>query len=301
MPTKEDALQVVLASYEDLLKQVRHFADRSSDCDIDTTSALEGVAALRRVVAEAKVTATSLPPPDSYPGNQAETSGPQLKLAGRAPTQAEWAHVRSRIIGYNDAVLSGVKEQLAELLDLEADDFDSILADRFYVEKCSCCGHWFTKSDCCLDDGHGNFECRNCHNSVAALECAPEGTPCNLCQTNTWPHAGALPQCGFSTGVFSTNNGGCLLLSKILALVDEGRRELPEGVAYQFCGGQKYATVNVNDVGTPKDEPFAVALWVTWYKDRESVDGLWLMSDSAAPRPPTEAELTAILEHYANR
>jgi hypothetical protein len=42
-------------------------------------------------------------------------------------------------------------------------------------------------------------------------------------------------------------------------------------------------------------------LYVTWYKRRGRTGGMWLIGDedSGPPRPPTEAEVLAIVAHYS--
>lgn len=79
-----------------------------------------------------------------------------------ASPQILFDQVRSQVIGYSDAALTGVKERLAEELDVDAGDLDGVLADRFRAERCTCCGHWFDQADCDVDDGRGGFECTSC-------------------------------------------------------------------------------------------------------------------------------------------
>lgn len=79
-----------------------------------------------------------------------------------APTAEQYESVRSRVLGYSDAVLLNVKESIAEELNIDSSDADAILANEFQLERCSCCGHWFDKSECKDDDGHGGFECADC-------------------------------------------------------------------------------------------------------------------------------------------
>lgn len=73
-----------------------------------------------------------------------------------------FARVRGLVLGYCDATLGAVKEQIAEELDVDASDLDAVLADQFQAERCTCCGHWFDRHHCNHDDGHGGFECGQC-------------------------------------------------------------------------------------------------------------------------------------------
>lgn len=72
---------------------------------------------------------------------------------------------------------------------------------------------------------------------------------------------------------------------------------MSDGVTYQFCDNQKYASVNISNVDID-GEPLGLTLWVSWYKDRGTTDALWLLDDVKAPRHPTEEEVRAILAYY---
>lgn len=66
-----------------------------------------------------------------------------------------------------------------------------------------------------------------------------------------------------------------------------------KAVDYRYCDDQKYATVFVDEIDGADG---ALALWVTWYKDRGRTDGMWLLSSSKPPRAPTESECLAIVQ-----
>lgn len=76
------------------------------------------------------------------------------------PTREQWASVRSRLIGYNDAALTTVKEALAD--ELNCMDLEVVLAERFGLELCAGCGYWFDKRDCSHYNGRGGYECQSC-------------------------------------------------------------------------------------------------------------------------------------------
>lgn len=69
--------------------------------------------------------------------------------------------VRS-MVGYSDATLGSAKMALAEQLEVDPSDLDAVLADRFALQLCTSCGHWFHARDCSHDDGQGGFTCRPC-------------------------------------------------------------------------------------------------------------------------------------------
>lgn len=79
-----------------------------------------------------------------------------------APTGQQFRDVRARVLGYSDASLARTKEALADELGADASDMDAVLADNFQAERCTSCGHWFDKRDCCTDDRCGGFECAVC-------------------------------------------------------------------------------------------------------------------------------------------
>lgn len=115
--------------------------------------------------------------------------------------------------------------------------------------------------------------------------CRVEGQVCD----KTWN--GSDPKCGFETGLF-TEDWNCGLVSRIRAIVYEGQEGSP-GVAYQYCDDQKYATVCVDDC-----EVDALALWVSWYKNRGGTDAMWLLDSEGLPRSPAPHELVKIANYY---
>lgn len=76
------------------------------------------------------------------------------------PTSQQWDDVRSRVIGYSDAVLLATKEAIGD--ELGVMDVDAVLCDCFNLEPCAECGHWFDKRDCAHYNGRGGFECASC-------------------------------------------------------------------------------------------------------------------------------------------
>lgn len=124
-------------------------------------------------------------------------------------------------------------------------------------------------------------------------------TPCKLCKERGQTWNGGAPQCAFVGDL--SDNWNCATLNAIRDICYEGQREMPVGVDYQYCEDQKYATVKIDDVRDGRGNRIGLALWVSWYKSRGKTDALWILSDDAPPREPTEAELTAIIAHYARR
>lgn len=120
---------------------------------------------------------------------------------------------------------------------------------------------------------------------------------CAACLKRGQTWSGSAPACAFEGESFSAVNWNCATVNAVRDLVYEGQKKLPYGVAYQYCEDQKYATVYIDHI---EDLPSgrALTLWVTWYKSRGGTDALWLLDDSSAPRPPTEADCLAILAAY---
>ena len=87
----------------------------------------------------------------------------------------------------------------------------------------------------------------------------------------------------------------CGTVGLIRDLVYEGKERL-EGIDYQYCDDQKYATIKIDDVHI-NDNYIGYALWLTWYKQRGHTDNI-LILDSEGARKPTEQELLEIYKHY---
>ncbi len=120
---------------------------------------------------------------------------------------------------------------------------------------------------------------------------------CMACAARGKTWNGSDPRCAFESGVFSAENWNCATLNALRELVYEGQNPMPAGIDYRYCEDQKYATVCIDAVELD-GERIALALWVSWYKSRGATEALWLLSESTAPRAPTERELLAILAHY---
>lgn len=125
---------------------------------------------------------------------------------------------------------------------------------------------------------------------------------CKACAERGKPWAGDNPRCGFTgpNQSFVPDNWSCATLDRLRELVYEGQVSLPAGVDYQYCDDQKYATVNIDTV-TLEDERIGLALWVSWYKSRGTTDAVWVLDNDRPPRPPTEAEVLAIVAHFEQR
>lgn len=117
---------------------------------------------------------------------------------------------------------------------------------------------------------------------------------CQACQQRGKTWQGEDPRCAFEGGAFSADNWSCATAGLIRDLCYEGKT-LPHGVAYQYCGDQKYATIKTEHVDGISG---ALALWVTWYKSRGTTDAMWLLFDDQPPRAPTEAECLLIAQAY---
>lgn len=118
---------------------------------------------------------------------------------------------------------------------------------------------------------------------------------CLLCKNNPHPKGNDPRKCAFD-GTFQ-NNWNCGTINLIRELTFEGQPTIP-GIEYHFCDEQKYATVRISEVENESGDRFGLALWLTWYKSRGSTEAMWILSDKAPPRLPTEQELLAIHTYY---
>lgn len=131
------------------------------------------------------------------------------------------------------------------------------------------------------------------HSTHTCVACATRG--------KTWE--GSDPRCAFTGGetanarVFNPDNWNCATLNRLRTLVYEGQSPMPAGVDYQYCSDQKYATVCIEDIEL-EGKPIGLALWVAWYKSQGQTEAVWILDSEGPPRPPTEAEMVTILEHY---
>jgi len=116
---------------------------------------------------------------------------------------------------------------------------------------------------------------------------------CKLCEKRGKTWNGSEPTCAFSRRCFS-DNWNCATVNAVRDICYEGQ-ELKNGIDYQYCEDDKYATIKVDHVeldGSP------LALWVSWYKNRGSTQAMWLLFDKFPPRMPTELECLAIVAAY---
>ncbi len=116
---------------------------------------------------------------------------------------------------------------------------------------------------------------------------------CALCSKRIKDWNAPISRCAFSYGVFSSENWNCATVNAIREICNG---DFP-GVDYQFCDDQNYATVKVDELEIDS----ALALWVTWYKDRGKTDGMWLMFSDQPPRPPTQQEAAIVIQAFQRR
>ncbi len=117
---------------------------------------------------------------------------------------------------------------------------------------------------------------------------------CVACDNRGKTWKGSDPKCAFDCGVFG-DNWNCATVGMIRDICYEGQSSIPDGVDYQYCEDDKYATIKTDDIdidGRP------LALWVSWYKSRGSTQAMWLLFDSGPPRHPTELECLLIVDFY---
>ena len=127
--------------------------------------------------------------------------------------------------------------------------------------------------------------------------------PCKLCQERVKDWSVDDPQCAFEDGMFSADNWNCATANAIRDICYEGQEPMPSGVDYRYCEDQKYATIWLSELCDNLDERatpmlLGLALWVSWYKNRGRTEAMWLLDNDMPPRPPTEAECLAIIDHY---
>lgn len=118
---------------------------------------------------------------------------------------------------------------------------------------------------------------------------------CEQCKKRGKTWDGSDPKCAFERGAFHPENWSCATVDALRDLVYEGQVQMPAGVDFRNSEDQKYATVKVDHI---EGAGGALALWLTWYKNRCRTDGAWLMFSDQPPRPPTEAEVMAVVRHY---
>lgn len=119
---------------------------------------------------------------------------------------------------------------------------------------------------------------------------------CKACKERGKTWGGDDPKCAFKSGQFDSNNWNCATAGLIRDICYEGQ-EFPPGVDYQYCDDQKYSTVKVDHI---EGLGGALALWVTWYKQRGATGAMWLLFENEPPRVPTEQECLMIAQAYSS-
>lgn len=117
---------------------------------------------------------------------------------------------------------------------------------------------------------------------------------CNLCRARDKDGEGSDRRCAFENGYFTSDNWNCATVNLIRDLCYEGQPKIPQGVDYQYCSDQKYATINISEM----EDYLGLALWVSWYKNRGATGAMWILDDAVLPCPPTEHELLRIAKFY---
>lgn len=121
---------------------------------------------------------------------------------------------------------------------------------------------------------------------------------CKMCQERGQTWSGSSPSCYFDD---TESNWNCATVNAIRDICYEGQ-ELPEGIHYQYCDDEKYATINISEVEDDKGNYIGRCLYVAWYKNRGGTEALWILDgEYDKPFKPTEAELLAIIRYYGAR
>ncbi len=119
---------------------------------------------------------------------------------------------------------------------------------------------------------------------------------CKLCEKRGQTWIGSAPACYFDS---PDRNWNCATVNAIRDIVYEGQ-ELKDGVHYEYCDDEKFATINIHEITDDKENHIGRCLYVAWYKQRGSTEALWILDgEDDVPRKPTEAELIAIIKQYA--
>lgn len=130
---------------------------------------------------------------------------------------------------------------------------------------------------------------------------------CKSCQTQIKNWSGDDTTCAFESGIFDEFNWNCGTIRRIRKLLSGSNTR---GILLHDTGDQKYGTISllpdslevvpyVDIDGIVNHQP--VCLWVGWYKNRGSTEGMYLMFDSTAPRKPTLDECNSILDYYSGK
>lgn len=130
------------------------------------------------------------------------------------------------------------------------------------------------------------------------------GTPCKMCRERVKDWSGDDPKCGFPNGgEFDAGNWNCATVNALRDLAESTR----DGVLRSYGDDQTHVMINLDDDAlelpswdaAPASALPPLSLWLTWYKRRGRTQALWLLGEEDAPRRPTEADVLAILTHYA--
>lgn len=120
-------------------------------------------------------------------------------------------------------------------------------------------------------------------------------TKCKRCgREKTWNGDDIL--CPFQNGEIFGDNWCCGQLAKIRLIIENATDKGDGRIHYQYCEGQQYSTINVSDISLDEN---AESLYVTWYKSRGRIEGMWLMNQDYSPRKPKYEELQKIIEYYS--
>lgn len=118
---------------------------------------------------------------------------------------------------------------------------------------------------------------------------------CKMCKERGQTWAGDAPTCYFDS---EEHNWNCATINAIRDICYEGQ-ELPQGVHYEYCDDDKFATINISYIDDKEGNYIGRCLYVAWYKNRGGTDALWILDGRGdIPREPTEDELLAIIDHY---
>lgn len=118
---------------------------------------------------------------------------------------------------------------------------------------------------------------------------------CKMCLERVKDWKGSDPACYFD----GEHNWNCATVNEIRELCYEGQ-DLKEGIHYEYCDDEKFATFNIHEVEDDKCNYIGRCLYMAWYKQRGCTEALWILDgEDDVPRKPTEKELLAIIRHYA--
>jgi len=121
---------------------------------------------------------------------------------------------------------------------------------------------------------------------------------CKLCKERVKDWSGDDPTCYFDD---PDHNWNCATLNRIRDICFE-EQDLPNGVHYEYCDDEKFATINIYEVSDDEGNYIGRCLYVAWYKNRGGTEALWILDgEGDIPRNPTEKELLAIIAYYKTK